>query len=209
MKINPYYFDPKGFLFLEFTDEELYPIKKEIEKIKNKEIIPKSLNNELAGHIKEEYHLELCRDHVANLVIPTIQNYVEHFGYPAYSENILTEDCSYALDRLWVNFQKKHEFNPPHTHSGIFSFVMWIVNPYDRKELEFFDGMTRKDRLNGHFMFNYIDQFKFIEQKHIFTDRSMEGKGVLFPSMLQHSVNPFYTSDDYRISVSGNIKFKV
>jgi len=28
---------------------------------------------------------------------------------------------------------------------------------------------------------------------------------VFFPSGLSHSVNPFMTSDDFRISVSGNI----
>jgi len=31
----------------------------------------------------------------------------------------------------------------------------------------------------------------------------------MFPSQLIHAVYPFYTSDEYRISVSGNIKFKV
>jgi len=29
----------------------------------------------------------------------------------------------------------------------------------------------------------------------------------MFPSLLAHCVYPFYTSDDYRISISGNIKF--
>jgi len=29
------------------------------------------------------------------------------------------------LGDMWVNFQKKHEYNPPHTHSGLFSFVIF------------------------------------------------------------------------------------
>jgi hypothetical protein len=31
---------------------------------------------------------------------------------------------------------------------------------------------------------------------------------MLFPSKLKHGVNPFYTSDDYRISISGNIRIQ-
>ena len=32
---------------------------------------------------------------------------------------------------------------------------------------------------------------------------------LLFPSEMYHGVYPFYTSDDYRISVSGNFNFKI
>ena len=31
---------------------------------------------------------------------------------------------------------------------------------------------------------------------------------LVFPAALQHAVYPFYTSDDYRISVSGNVRLK-
>ena len=40
-------------------------------------------------------------------------------------------------------------------------------------------------------------------------DKSYEGKILVFPAELMHSVNPFYTSDEYRITVSGNVIFKV
>jgi hypothetical protein len=36
-------------------------------------------------------------------------------------------------------------------------------------------------------------------------DKTFEGKMLFFPATLSHSVNPFYTSDDYRISIAGNI----
>ena len=29
----------------------------------------------------------------------------------------------------------------------------------------------------------------------------------MFPSLLSHNVNPFYTSDEYRISIAGNLVF--
>ena len=34
-------------------------------------------------------------------------------------------------------------------------------------------------------------------------DQSYEGKIILFPADLAHAVYPFYTSDDYRITMSG------
>jgi hypothetical protein len=37
----------------------------------------------------------------------------------------------------------------------------------------------------------------------------MENHFFLFPAELNHSVDPFYTSDKYRISVSGNYKFQI
>ena len=40
-------------------------------------------------------------------------------------------------------------------------------------------------------------------------DKSFEGKGFIFPSAQYHEVYPFYTSDDYRITVSGNLRYKV
>ena len=39
-------------------------------------------------------------------------------------------------------------------------------------------------------------------------DKTWEGMMLMFPSKLHHSVYPFYTSDEKRISVSGNISIK-
>ena len=36
-------------------------------------------------------------------------------------------------------------------------------------------------------------------------DSTWEGHIIMFPANLQHCVYPFYTSDDTRISFSGNI----
>ena len=40
-------------------------------------------------------------------------------------------------------------------------------------------------------------------------DKSFEGKMFMFPSRQKHLVYPFYTSNKYRITVSGNLKLKV
>ena len=36
-------------------------------------------------------------------------------------------------------------------------------------------------------------------------DKSYIGKCMIFPAVLKHMVYPFFTSDDYRITVSGNL----
>ncbi|BCU96073.1 MAG: hypothetical protein CM15mV11_1480 [Caudoviricetes sp.] len=43
------------------------------------------------------------------------------------------------------------------------------------------------------------------DAKHIPLDKNYEWKMVLFPSRMYHGVNPFYTSDEYRVSISGNL----
>ena len=35
----------------------------------------------------------------------------------------------------------------------------------------------------------------------------MKKKAFIFPAALQHSVYPFYGTDEYRITVSGNLAF--
>ena len=48
-----------------------------------------------------------------------------------------------------------------------------------------------------------------VKATQIDVDKSFEGKGFMFPSKQSHMVYPFYTSNEYRITVSGNIRLKV
>jgi hypothetical protein len=48
-----------------------------------------------------------------------------------------------------------------------------------------------------------------IVQHDMCVDNTWEGKMALFPADLNHIVYPFYTSEDYRISISGNVGFKL
>ena len=40
----------------------------------------------------------------------------------------------FQLEEMWVNYQKQHEFNPPHVHAGIYSFVVFMKIPTHWKE---------------------------------------------------------------------------
>ena len=119
-------------------------------------------------------------------------------------------DRNLTIDNVWVNFQKKHEFNPLHHHCGVFSFVIWIKTPYTKKdERQVFDLMEEHTKKNGSFVFSYNSMLGYIVDEVVYADKNFEGSGFLFPSSLNHAVYPFYTSDEYRISVSGNFKFEV
>lgn len=101
----------------------------------------------------------------------------------------------------WFNVQEKYEFIPNHTHDGIASFVIWVNIPYDLKQ-ELSVGEHAST-----FSFTYSSTLGGIKNKIIPVDKSYEGKIIMFPASLQHCVYPFYTSDDCRISISGNIRF--
>ena len=34
-----------------------------------------------------------------------------------------------SLNHMWINYMEKNEFNRPHTHSGSFSFVLYLQVP--------------------------------------------------------------------------------
>jgi hypothetical protein len=38
-------------------------------------------------------------------------------------------DGTMRLDTMWINYQNKHDFNPPHTHRGTLSFVIYCKVP--------------------------------------------------------------------------------
>ena len=113
---------------------------------------------------------------------------------------------SWASTGSWINFQKKHEFNPRHFHTGNYSFVLWIQIPYDlEEELKLANCVNTKLKHNSLFCFSYLNRFGNTVDNPLLIDKTWEGTMILFPSNLEHQVYPFFTSDDYRISISGNL----
>ena len=104
----------------------------------------------------------------------------------------------------WINYMKAGDFNPPHNHDGILSFVLFLQIPDElKKEHKEFKGTSIgpggiEFRINvvkkqGHFS---IDNHSFFPS---------EGEIFIFPAHLEHWVYPF-KSKVTRISVSGNLK---
>lgn len=111
-----------------------------------------------------------------------------------------------VVTSMWVNFQKKYEFNPIHDHGGLFSFVIWMKIPYDwenEKELPFVKGSNAEATV-GNFGFVYHNGKKIVNSV-ITMNPAIEGHMLVFPSHVNHGVYPFYTSDEERVSISGNV----
>ena len=70
-------------------------------------------------------------------------------------------------------------------------------------------NMGNKNNYTSKFTFHTINRFGKLEFLELDVDKSFEGKIIFFPATQMHQVFPFYTSDDYRITVSGNMSLKV
>ena len=206
MQTNVKNFPTYGYLMLDFEELDLLPLKKEISSIKSNFHVAEKANNFLAGNIQKEFALHKSHQYTQDLLALACIEYDKTFNYLS-TLDFCTQDCPLILDRLWVNFQKNYEFNPLHNHAGVFSFVLWIDIPYDRDcEKKYFKDVPESKSRCGFFEFSYIDNFGTIQSEQIALDKTFNNKGILFPSGLSHQVYPFFSSDEYRISVSGNFK---
>jgi hypothetical protein len=137
-----------------------------------------------------------------NLEIETIYN-----RFPNQSDNVVKP----YLNDMWVNFQKKGEFIPLHSHGGVFSFVIWMDIPYHPKDesiLPFVNCESSRSTC-GNFTFTHSsDKSREVIQHVIPMSPEFNGYCCFFPSDLCHQVYPFYTSDKDRISISGNIMYR-
>jgi hypothetical protein len=121
---------------------------------------------------------------------------------------IFNKDLPFKVEKLWVNFQKKHEFNPIHNHSGVFSFIIFIKIPYNLKdELEKGPGKNSNTNVASQLCFILNSCEGKIIPICIPVDKTYEQHMYIFPSNYNHLVYPFYTSDDFRITISGNVMF--
>lgn len=179
------------------SDQDLIPIKAEIDKIQNNWETSIPNNTLLAGNINREYGMVDCYAYAESLLLPYMYEYSKAFSY--YS------GVKFKMDSLWVNYQRKHEFNPMHTHTGALSFVIWVKIPFtNEEESKAAPGRYSNMFSPGNFQFVFSDVVGTITNHMIPADKSYENTILVFPSTLNHQVHPFYSSNDYRISISGN-----
>jgi len=170
-----------------------------------------SYTKNLAGHLKEEYRYDGWPVYVEKWIMSLMDinsNLTKMLSYNGIQ--VLTRDLPLCLETMWVNKQKKHEFNPFHTHKGVFSFIIFLQIPYDlEEEYKLFPNTSFNKPATSNLNFYAVNTLGAIQCHTLSVDKSFENKMIMFPAKLPHSVNPFYTSDDYRITVSGNISLSV
>ena len=163
-------------------------------------------NRTLVGHIHNSYRLEDIDNVLWDTTLgPLCDKYSD--TYDNMGRHIPVEGkYPYYLNNWWVNYQKKHEFNPIHNHSGVYSFVIWLKIPTDsKKQNDLHIGQDRNGNVVSDFEFSYTDMLGKLQGYVYKMDKKREGTMLFFPSALRHAVYPFFECDEDRISVSGNI----
>lgn len=193
------------FLFASLPSNLFIELNSEINLIEKNFNLAKAHNNQLAGHIKREFEILNCIPKIEGFVVSHANWFLDKFNlWP----EVLTSSRQLKLKTLWVNFQQKYEFNPPHTHSGVISFVIWMRIPFNLKdEMDYFPRGTADQ--TSRFGFLTTTRLGQIQSTTIPIDKGFEGKICFFPSQTVHYVNPFYTSDGFRVSISGNLYYDV
>ena len=212
----------------EYGDKILYPFsppifQTEVDTNFTKELIEEGrkltkkeddFNSYLAGNLKygRSYHYK--KEYILK-VEPYLKTYVERFFNGIYSQfgkdnrmvnNLLAvqndikqhKQGTVRLESLWINFSQKHDFNPPHTHSGILSFVVFCQTPKEIFEVQA-DSNTQRA---GQIHFAYGEPITKLMGNE-YPVKPYENLMFIFPAELRHFV-PAYWVDAERISVSGN-----
>jgi hypothetical protein len=207
MKLIPRHLPNIGVVEAQLPEEVTKNIWEVIEEAKKK---PEDMKGELAGNINSSIRLDpkspLLEDFMGKILPAFIGNHIESYGAPW--RITMREGDEWNLESLWVNFQKKHEFNPPHDHGGVFSFVIWMQIPTsyaEQRKLPIAVDSNADNHISN-FAFTYTDILGKVKTFAYNMEKEAEGYMVMFPSQLLHQVFPFYKSSGERISISGNVK---
>ena len=165
----------------------------------------------LAGRILKQTELQ-------SLISPDLEHHIiEHcirFNEITHGQQ-LDETPSMTMKAIWSNIQEAREYNPPHYHTGSFSFVVYCRNDLEKFSLEEIQDnpydsphagsteMTQLRKLAGLIELQYGEPNWMNWNTYQFVPR--RGDIIIFPSWLRHTVYAHYEPDCVRVSVAGNI----
>ena len=163
----------------------------------------KDYRHKLAGQIDTEIgYSQESKD----IITPYLAKYLGVYDqmFQKFQNKKYNIQPHYALTALWINYQKKNEFNPPHDHDGDLSFVIYLDIPDEILE-ENKKYIGRSCGPGGiQFVYGEGDRRAITYISEV----PQTGDMFIFPAWLKHWVSPF-RSDVTRISVSGNVHDKV
>lgn len=195
----PYPLAPNVGFILGKLPEQFVP---ELKNIKTGQHFEQSL----VGHLEKEFEVHFS-DELSKFLIMKSYDLEQQIGYGHRTLNGVVNLDTLPEPRItssWINYQKKHDFNPPHNHTGLYSFVIWHKIPYNLEdEMNTYPNLRKGECRSSLFCF-----LNGNVETALHLDKCHENYMAVFPSHLMHYVAPFYTSDDYRISFSGNISFE-
>jgi hypothetical protein len=156
---------------------------------------------ELAGVLKNQFHYR-DKAKFQKFMEGTFSLY--NAAMQQWKQSNEKTPSTYFLEKLWINYQGPNEFNPPHSHGGALSFVIFLDVPMRlRVENQDYKGLSAGP---GGITFIYGEtEDRCITNHSIFPE---VGDMYIFPAWVKHWVYPF-KSNCVRISVSGNVIDKI
>jgi uncharacterized protein (TIGR02466 family) len=140
-----------------------------------------------SNHTEDDLHVLSYFGHLRDKVKKVSEQYLDDLEYE-YDELEFTG--------MWANRLYEGDSHPPHTHSNnVLSGVYYLTATDKSSSIQFFDPRVQAHVLKPR---NKVNR----NNASMLQFDSIEGKGYIFPSWLQHWVPP--TSDE-RISISWNI----
>lgn len=184
-------------------------------------------NNRLAGQIEREYrYTDSDVKHYNNILRPWFKSYVKLFcthwanfddtkQLDSFQNNLEPD-----LESIWINYQRKNEYNPIHRHSGDISFVIYSDIPeviYEEEKfgtglrpgsIEFLANLTSAFMVHDSNANSLAQRFRMaLLPRDSATFQPTTGDMLIFPSYLTHHVARFQT-DVVRATVAGNVYFR-
>ena len=161
-----------------------------------------SASKNLAGNIEKEVFISLSPDTQSELT-SIVRDYLDQcYRAGVFKPQSPVRNINY--EKIWVNYQRKGEWNPPHAHSGDFSMVGYVQIPQELQEEWKFENQKGQDPTGGKIQWQYGTA-----APHNMTSfgpmMPEEGAIYIFPAWLLHFVYPF-NSDVTRISFSTNCR---
>ena len=167
----------------------------------------KALNQDhrkyLAGQLEHEYYYKDTEEWFNPLFKPHLSEYLNQFVL--HWNGIFEVGTSFEIHEMWINYQGPGEYNPPHTHKGDLSFIIYLQVPDEIRIENEERGLTHNNFGPGMINFNFNVPMSWALS--IWSYMPMVKDLIIFPSWLEHYVNDF-KSDVERISMSGNLKFE-
>ena len=156
---------------------------------------------ELAGVLKNQFHYR-DKNKFQKFMEGTFSLY--NAAMQQWKQGNEKTPSTFFLEKLWINFQGPNEFNPPHSHGGALSFVIFLKIPIElRAENQNYKGLSAGP---GGITFLYGEtEDRCITNHSVFPE---VGDMYIFPAWVKHWVYPYQT-DCTRISVSGNVIDKI
>ena len=167
----------------------------------------------LAGNILKNGFIEDKDDWFYKNVLKRCAEHLYYKNWNNYYEIVVKKTelpPEFSLKTLWVNYQKQHEFNPPHQHEGLFSFVVFMQIPTYWKEQHALPFSAASNTpCASDFQFLLGQGHGPVQPIRFPLSPKDQGRMLFFPAWLSHQVFPFYGTEESRITISGNVDMEV